>query len=97
MPKIPGLVTREQVQQVRDFVGQHGVSAIACMASQIADGPDAGQWIGMGCELEDQVFKQCFFTTQPVLYATQGRASQGAMALLAGILAGVDEVIDKEG
>lgn len=97
MTKSLGSVTREQATRIREFVADRGVDAIACTASQIADGVNAGQWIGMGCERQGRSFTACLFTTEPLVYPTQGKAAQGAMALLAGILTGVDEVIDKEG
>ena len=93
----PRTVTRSQVAKVHATAKERGLNRIGCSAFQLVDGPDAGRWCGMGCELEGNELGDCLFTTQPVSYPNRGRATQGAMQLFTAIMAGREDIIKKDG
>jgi hypothetical protein len=97
MQNSQGKVTRQQAVKVREVVRVHGVNRIGCSAFQMVDGPDAGRWCGIGCEFASRSLGDCLFTTQPISYPTRERAAQGALNLLARIVAGREDVIEEKG
>jgi hypothetical protein len=97
MQNVQGKVTRQQATKVREVVAAHGVKRIGCSAFQMVGGSDAGRWYGMGCVLSSRVLGDCLFTTQPLSYSTRERAAQGALDLLARIVAGRADVIEEAG
>lgn len=93
---LPGKLTRKQAARLREITKARGLHKVACSAFQLVDGADAGRWCGMGCLLEGNTLAECIFTTEPVHYPDQTRATQGAARLMAFVIAGREDVIEEE-